>query len=71
MKKKYIAPSFTVVTFRMECGYAASLPLEQLNQQVDLMLMMESNEEQSYHNNIYDFETHQTWRRDYDESFWL
>ena len=34
------------------------------------MLMMESNEEQSYHNNIYDFETHQTWRRDYDESFW-
>ena len=70
MKKKYIAPGLTVVTFRMERGYAASLP-EQLNQQVDLMLMMESNEERSYHNNIYDFETHPDWTDGNDESFWL
>ena len=70
MKKKYIAPGVTVVSFRNERGYASSSIVTPLEEQINLMLVMEEEESEHYHNSIQDFTTHGTWLRDEDDSFW-
>lgn len=71
MKKKYIAPTLSVVSFRNERGYASSSIVTPLEEQINLMLVMEEEEQEHYHNSIQDFTTHDTWLRDEDDSFWL
>lgn len=71
IKKKYIAPGVTVVSFRNERGYASSGVMAPLEEQINLMLVMEEEESEHYHNSIQDFTTHDTWLRDEDDSFWL
>ena len=44
MKKKYIAPGVTVVSFRNERGYASSSIVTPLEEQINLMLVMEDEE---------------------------
>ena len=70
-RNKYTKPLLTIVSFRTERGYASSIieaignPLQD---QIELMFMAESDNNDSYHETEV-FDEHNTWRQDNDGFF--
>lgn len=71
LRKEYITPALTVVSFRNERGYASSIieaigtPLQD---QIELMFMMEADDNGSYHETEV-FSEHDVWTQETDGFF--
>lgn len=68
MKKEYIAPALTVVTFRQERGYALSGELQGTPRTGFLELMLMDNNDN--YRETETFSTHDTWTQSNGNAFW-
>ncbi len=68
MKKEYIAPALTVVTFRQERGYALSGESQGTPRTGFLELMLMDNNDN--YRETETFSTHDTWTQSNGNAFW-
>ncbi len=68
MKKEYIAPALTVVTFRQERGYALSGEPQGTPRTGFLELMLMDNNDN--YRETETFSTHDTWTQSNGNAFW-